>query len=314
VARERGVIEADGEKVIDRDDEEKLFKDLLQQQARRLFLISDRKKRGKSTLLRKLKYHCDWEQKPRIPCGLVRLDDLPDNHPFCLVEALCNELQAAGVAFPEFEKLREAIKIRVATPFIAAGYGDFRGAQISGGQVAGAMTNVHVPAGTASVVVHAAAPSWDAGLESFARDEAIRTFVRELKETCQETRLVFLIDSVDEQANGNLRKWLLEQFVRVQVLEAADRPQRFLLVLAGRSEQSAFGPFKKNFPDLVQSLEGLGAWSNEHVRAFLELNRPEGAPQWAFQEYEIDFLRQRINEGDALERALLLAELSTRRW
>jgi hypothetical protein len=296
------VIDPDGGQVIDREAEAELFRELLRfADQRRLFLISDRKQRGKTTLLRKLKYQCDWNV-PRIPCALVRLDDLEDSHPYALVEAIYEELQLAGVSCPGFQQHRDAIRRRDASPFAAQGSASFAGAFISGGQAAGTIVNVQGGVGT--VVVNPATVSWDPGLESYAREAAIREFFRELSELCRTETVVCLMDTVDEQANRTLVTWVLEKFVRAQLLDSADPPDRLLLALAGRSEQSLFPPYRKNYPQRVHSLEGLGAWSNEHVRAFLELNRPAGATQWPPTDVEIEFLRTRINSGDTLYRAL----------
>ena len=297
------MIEPDGAQVIDREAEAELFQELLRlEDQRQLFLVSDYKQRGKTTLLRKLKYHCDWHQ-PRIPCALVRLDDLPDSHPFALVEALYDELQAAGVAFPEFQRHRDAIRLRDPAAFMAQGVASFQHATISGGQAAGFITNVHVAQGSGPVVVNATPPAWDASLETYAREAAIRSFFRELRTVCDEQLLVCLVDSVDEQANRTLISWVLDKFVRAQLLDAAECPRQFVMALAGRSEQSPFTPFRQNYPLRVQSVEGLGAWSNEHVRAFLDLNRPPGKA-WPLTDADIDFLRDRINRGDTLEKAL----------
>jgi hypothetical protein len=296
------VIEPDGGQVIDREAEAELFRELLQfADQRRLFLISDRKHRGKTTLLRKLKYQCDWSN-PRIACALVRLDDLQDSNPYALVEAVYEELQLAGVAFAAFQQYRDAIRRRDAAPFVSQGSANFGGAYITGGQAAGVIANYKVAAET--VVVNTATAAWDPGLETYAREAAIREFFRELREACRTQTVVCLLDTVDEQANRTLVSWVLEKFVRAQLLDSPNPPDRLLLALAGRSEQSLFPPYRRNYPQRVHSLEGLGAWSNEHVRAFLELNRPAGATQWPPTDVEIEFLRTRINSGDTLYRAL----------
>jgi hypothetical protein len=296
------VIEPDGGQVIDRDAEAELFRELLQfTDQRRLFLISDKKHRGKTTLLRKLKYHCDWSS-PRTPCALVRLDDLQDNHPYALVEALYDQLQVAGVTLQSFESARAAIRRRDPSHFAVQGSAHFGGAYITGGQQAGAIANVEGGVGT--LVLNPATVNWDPGMETLAREEAIREFFRELREVCRTQTVVCLVDTVDDQANRKLVDFVLEKFVRGQLLGAQDPPDRLLLGLAGRSEQSLFQPYRRNYPQRVHSLEGLGAWSNEHVRAFLELNRPAGATRWPPTDDEIDFLRKRINDGDTLYRAV----------
>lgn len=300
------MIDPDGGQVIDREAEAELFRELLRfADQRRLFLISDRKHRGKTTLLRKLKYQCDWSN-PRIPCALVRLDELQDSHPFALVEAVFDELQAAGVPFPAFQRHRDAIRRRDAALFVSQGAANFGNAYISGGQAAAVISNVSVAAGVETVVVNTAAAVWDAGLETYAREAAIREFLRELREVCGTNTVVCLIDSVDEQANRTLVSWVLEKFVRTQLLDAAEPPKQLLLALAGRSEKSLFPPYRQNYPQRVHSLEGLGAWSMEHVRAFLELNRPVGASPWPPSDADIEFLRARINSGDTLYRAVMM--------
>lgn len=296
------MIEPDGGQVIDRDAEAELFRELLQfTDQRRLFLITDKKHRGKTTLLRKLKYHCDWSN-PRTPCALVRLDDLQDSHPYALVEAIYEQLQLAGVTLSNFQHARDAIRRRDPSHFAGQGAANFGSAYITGGQQAGAIANVQGGVGT--LILNPATVTWDPGLETYAREAAIREFFRELREVCRAQTVVCLVDTVDEQANRTLVNWVLEKFVRGQLLDAQDPPDRLLLALAGRSEQSLFPPYRRNYPQRVHSLEGLGAWSNEHVRAFLELNRPAGATQWPPSDADIEFLRARINSGDTLYRAL----------
>ena len=302
------MIEPDGDKVIDRDNEATLFKQLLERGGkRRLFLISDEAHRGKSTLLRKLRYYCDWELKPRTPTALVRLNDLLDPNPYCLIEALYKELVAAGVSFERFTPMHRAIQSRDTSLFRAQGAADFRGAQITGGQSAGTIHNLTVEAG-GIVQVAGDAGGWDAAIESQARDRAVDVFFEELKAVCANRTTVLFLDSVDDQANAQLLSWVLDVFVRKFLDWKADEAC-LLLVLAGRSSRAPFDRFKKHYATVVESIETLGPWSSEHVRAFLELNQPSDRASWPLTDQDIEFLRDKINHGLTLGNALQMAAL-----
>jgi hypothetical protein len=224
----------------------------------------------------------------------VRLDDLEDSNPYALVEAIYEELQLAGVSCPGFQQYRDAIRRRDASPFAAQGSASFAGAFISGGQAAGTIVNVQGGVGT--VVVNPATVSWDPGLESYAREAAIREFFRELSELCRTETVVCLMTRTSRPIT--LVTWVLK-FVRAQLL---DWRSRYCCSRWPAARAVTVPPYQ-NYPQRVLA-RGLGAWSNEHVRAFLELNRPAGATQWPPTDVEIEFLRTRINSGDTLYRAL----------
>src|SRR5262249_40524260 len=92
--------------LIDRDHDQEAFRELLRcKNDVRVFTIKDEGGRGKSALLRRLAYNCEFEE-PKTPSALILLDDLPDATPFKFVVKLWDSLKDQ-VTFPEYEFLSD---------------------------------------------------------------------------------------------------------------------------------------------------------------------------------------------------------------
>src|SRR5215217_3656805 len=103
------------EKFIDREDERLLFHQLLKfQDDARLLTICDAGARGKSTLLKHLRYECGWHHEPSKLAGLVLLNEFSDYSRFDFVTQLKKDLtDFAGeyslkLRFPKFDRLDRA--------------------------------------------------------------------------------------------------------------------------------------------------------------------------------------------------------------
>lgn len=293
-----------GKKFIDREVDQENFRELLQfRDEARLLVVSDKGGRGKSTLLKKLKYICEWENDPEIPVSLIPLDQFPDNDPFILLTAVRNDLKS--IQFGRFDELNNARTFHDLSKFTGSlatirGTADFREAHIGGYRP--------VAGGTVQYIEYAEQVSsrvdWTPEMEEFARHECIKAFFDDLKQISKKQPVVVLLDSVDERSNADLREWIFRELIRRYCLDRETRPARFILVLAGRDLpdfKNLLGEMKFNM--LVKSAGSLN-WEEDHVRDFLQLN---GYAEMSAE--DIQAVYRKIREGWPLTKALELAAL-----
>ena len=97
----------DETKIIDRVAEEEIFARMLQfQTARRVMIVSDGRGRGKTDLLRKLRYVCSYLQE--VPVALVDLEVHRVGEEFDIAQTIRNQLAQGGVEFKGFDDLDQA--------------------------------------------------------------------------------------------------------------------------------------------------------------------------------------------------------------
>jgi hypothetical protein len=296
------------EKFIDRELEQEFFDELLKfQDDSRLLTIRDAGGRGKSSLLKMLEYKCIWQHDPSTPVSLVPLDQLPGNHPFVLINDIREKL--SKLSFTEFDRLNAARASRDFSKFNAPsgpvqGSVYAHGANVSGSAM---VTGVGMQQQGQNIQNFIGATSdWvNAEQEEIARRACIEAFFNDLKRICSEQKLVVLLDSW-ENSNTRLQEWILSDFILPLCFDMDNRPQRFVLVLAGRelpNFEVRLGEAK--YQKLVKSIKHLGTWEENHVKAFLQAHGYEG-----LNDEDIRDLCSLIKRGTlSLESALRMVEL-----
>jgi len=309
------------EKFIDRDAEQELFTGLLKfQDDSRLLTICDAGGRGKSSLLKQLRYKCGWHHDPPMLASLVPLDQLSDHTPYILIKKIKEELFKfadefeVDLHFSRFDELDEARASSNFEPFrthtptspiegrVYAPSANIRGGVQSG--TIGTVIYQHIE--QAQSVSAGSTENWNATKEDVARRECVKAFFEDLKQICDTRPVVIFLDSWDS-SNPDLQEWIVSRIVRPLCFDTDNRPERFVLVLAGRE----LPDFKQRlgnetrFKQLVRSIESLGAWEESHVKAFLQAYGYEDLSKEAFT---VQLVHSRLKLGWSLIAALQLAE------
>src|SRR5438034_262956 len=87
---------------IDRNAEQELFRTLVSfKTPARILTICDQGGRGKSSLLKRLTYNCEHEEKPSVPSCLLELDKVTDPSPFAFAFAVATGFAVRGENFRE---------------------------------------------------------------------------------------------------------------------------------------------------------------------------------------------------------------------
>jgi hypothetical protein len=292
-------MEYDPANCINRVAEQELFEGLLPcEDTVRLLTIRDKEGRGKTALLHRLQYICNW-RIPRLPCSRVRLDApaLTGAGPFDLIQAMRNELVNLGdVSLPEFEYYNNARMSKVFAPFTAAsgrvtGTVDAQGATISG-TVAGVIQ--YNP-------INVQPNSWASPeQEETARERCIGAFFEDIGHIGESRTVVLLLDTW-EKGHPVLRDWIVNRLLYHHCFDQVKRPPRLVIVLAGRVLPDFKGLLGDRYNGLVKSIESLD-WERQHVAEFLE---QQG---FHFSDKDLDFVYGKIQEGYSLDTALVVAK------
>jgi hypothetical protein len=290
------------DKFIDREVEQELFFNvLLKFEDKRLLTIRDAGGRGKSSLLKQLEYKCRWQLDPPTLAHLAPLDQVHEFGPFDLIENIKDEITGMAdrfdveLRFGRFENLDEARTARNFVPFR-----DRISPTHIGGGSAGPISK-YLQADAAD-----SPESWNVKKEDIARRECVKMFFEDLKEICDTQPVVVLLDSW-ERSNPELQEWIVNRIVRPLCFDTASRPTKFGLVLAGRElpdfRQLLGG--EERYNRLVESIESLGQWEEDHVRAFLQAY---GHEEVSAEGDLVRFIHSKLRSGLSLDGALQLAE------
>lgn len=304
-------MEISGDQVVDRDQETTRFRGLLRDgDEARVLVVSVPGGRGKSTLLRKLRHHCEWVEG--IPAALVALDELTEGDEFDLVERLAVDMSAlAPEAFAAFDQLNGARRFKQSRQFIQSltGIVEMDRPQFSGGtQVIG-----QVAAKTIQRIENLnlqIADDWSADHEIEARKMCVEAFFSDLEAFGVDQPFALLVDSVDEQAPPRLREWIFGQFLRNKLIQAIGRQRRWVVVLAGRpllgeivsARFGAHSPYAE-WITLIEDLE----WSPDDIGDFVRLHVGRPLPD-AYVDTIVRFItvdRRPLNEAINLARLLV---------
>jgi hypothetical protein len=273
----------DGSRIVDRDEHQQLFCDLVQcRDAARLLTIRNNSGTGRTTLLSRLKYMCAYKRLAFV--SLVPLDDREITESFHLVKRLRDDLTKFGLAFPSFERWSTAWASRDTAPFIAelsrpgnggSVYGsvNLSGAQISGGYQGGVVIaqagSVNLTASPAPSKEEAVwpSPAW----EQIARERCVKAFLEDIKEICEKGTVVLLLDSWDpDRISDELREWIQFTLLPYHCFDVDSRPKRLVIVIAGSEDLGLADLLQEKYPQLVRS-HPFSTWGEREVREFVKL-------------------------------------------
>lgn len=301
---------------IDRSAEQELFEKLVAfTTPARMLVISDKMGRGKSTLLKRLRYNCKYLISPSVPAGLVDLRELREDTPFAFVEKLIDSFNIPE-RFPQFLKFDNARQAKNISLFDAAGTAQhqtasgsgavFSGSVNAGGHVAGRDININPPPPA----------DFTNRQESIARRRCIEAFFEDLRVFCAKQPLVILLDHW-EQCNYDLRDWITTTFLGDHCFNSDKnlRPDKLAIVVAGDTYDKAekrsgiredeFSQVvkgeEKEVAETVLSRRSLSEWESDHVREFLEQHGYKNISQ-----QDIDLLRDFLKTGKTLRQILLM--------
>ena len=264
-------------KIVDRDPESRRFEDLLVfNTPKRVLTVSDSPGRGKTTLLQKLRWICEFRHE--LPVVLVPLEEY-DDHPdeFELVHDIVRQLKEADVRFPAFEKLAAARSFHDNQAFLET-YRSVQGVVHAGGATVQGDATV---AGVIYNIEHAdqvGLAAWSDRADEEAKRLCLDAFFGELAAAARERPIVFLFDTVDA-ATDQLQRWIYLQLVRRRVLADAGQDQRLLVVLAGMDIDAKLrGLFEGLYDSCFDVIPALGDWEFDDSGRLLEVHGYAGLP------------------------------------
>jgi hypothetical protein len=265
----------DADKIVDRDPESGRFEELLAfSSPKRILTVSDTTGRGKTTLLQKIRWLCEFRHG--LPVALVPLEEY-DDHPdeFELVHDIVTQLKQSGVAFPAYETLYAARSFRDVLQFLNSyrsvqGTVQAGGAAVKdGGQVAGVIFNLQ-SADQLPLL------QWTGAADEEAKRLCLDAFFGELAALGSSKTIVLLFDTVDA-ATDQLRRWIELHLVKRRVLAKTGQDQRLVVVLAGMDIDARLRAiFIDDFDTAFEPIQELGAWDLEDTARLLEVHGYDG--------------------------------------
>ncbi len=300
----------DPTKFIDRVAEQEIFEGLLQfKDDARLLAIQDESGKGKSTLLRRLEYNCQWRLD--CPVVLIALDQLKEASAFGLVANIRERLRGDlrfDLPFPNYDflnlaranKKEEAFALAARSTPTVQGTVSAQGASITGSgfTVAGTVNTTTINATTVNM---AGSKEWGIEQETLALHQCILAFFEDFIAICKDRPVALLLDAW-EGCNSALKPWILNTLLGVYCFNLERRPQKLVVVLAGREKSGM--DFKAYLGEdrcdkLVKSISSLGAWELEHVKQFLAVNDLAG-----IDDSDADYICKKLKQGWSLQKAL----------
>jgi hypothetical protein len=270
------------------------------QTRRRVLIVSDKPGQGKSVLLRKLRWLCDFQFG--VPAALVPLEEYeqrPDE--LTLATDIVDQL-AASVPFDKFNHLASARSLREARsferPFGVQGQVLATEAQISGGTVAGTVIQ------NASITL----PDWDGPSEREARRQCLSAFHTELVEHSAEQPVVIIFDTLDKSPEP-LRRWVFLQILKGAILDRTEQGHKLIVVVAGVGlNEMLRSIFADTFETCFEPISSLGSWGRNELEQFLQVHSCNGL---SGDDVEM-LLRNRVEFGRSLQFVLEMAQLLLR--
>jgi hypothetical protein len=206
--------------IVDRDPQSDLLGRLLTFETQhRILIVRDGDGRGKTDLLRKLRWQCESQFDPPVPVALFNFEDERVSH-FDVVVELARQLSSGSpsVDLSRFDELASALEAPDQRAFAAAVGQAFEGsisinadnAQLHDeAKVIGAQVNI----GSVSFGTRA----WDDKAEKLAQSKCIEAFLADLGTAGHDAPIVVLIDTVNA-ADTELRRWLVRQLLVEKLL------------------------------------------------------------------------------------------------
>jgi hypothetical protein len=257
--------------VVDREAESRRFQELLDEAAsHRILAISDDSGWGKSTLLHKLRYICEYHE---IPVALVLLDELIYPDEFSVAAEIARQLKQTGCELDSFEKLNQYRAFRDVAAFIDAyrsmsGAINAAGASVSGGQVAGSIFNIER-------VQSIGAPDWSADAEKQAKLLCLDAFASDLFRRGRSRQLVIILDAL-QRADEELRRWLFRALVKKNLLSDGDGRHRCVFVLSGERLEPMLREQFSDYESHFECISALSSWELADTKRMLEVHKLKG--------------------------------------
>jgi len=314
--------EFDPRDLIDRHAEQELFRNLVTfKSAARMLTIRDKGGRGKSSLLKRLRYNCQYEMMPPIPVCLIELDRMDDPSPFPFVVQVVEGLNIWD-RFAKFRQHNEARTLRDFAVFSSGSDMKYRESRIlanihGGANVEGPVAEEATIIGTYVDKLNIQNPEFTEEQEQLARQKCAEAFFEDLRTICAAEPMVLILDAW-ERCNLELRQWIRDEFLAKHCchFDRNLRPDKLAIIVASRPYEPAntrqglrpneFRPLFKDEHDhetTVLSIKSLSEWDKEHVSAFMQNN---GCPEPS--EEEISFIQSRLKVGWSLEKILTLID------
>jgi hypothetical protein len=287
--------------IIDREAEAETFNGLLAcSTPRRIMVVSGKSGMGKSVVLRKLRYLCEYTHS--VPVALADLADFQDRpDTFALVAKLRKLLGQIGpaipAAFPQFDDANEkrnspaGVTLPVMPP--VQGTVDARNATVSGqGQVGGVIYNVSMYGGPSARTDEA---------DAAARERCAELFLDDLLDCARQQPVVLLFDSM-EKAGDELKRWIFLDLIRKRLLPNR-KDCKLIVVLAGQDlAQMVSDRLQATAEDSIEPAS-LSRWNIHHVADFLRVNKLGG-----LGEGELRTVLSVLDMGYPLTAALTVAQ------
>jgi hypothetical protein len=310
---------------IDRVAEQELFSNLTTYQTpARILMICDQGGQGKSSLLKRLRYNCQYKIKPSVACCLLELDKLGDPSPFAFVREVVNGSSGRGENIPslfaKFNHLNGARMAKDFTPFEDDSR-TFRTRDprlIGIATVGGSNFGTNIGINVEGDYIAPGAAEFTEEQDKRARDRCVDAMFDDLRSICATRPMVLLLDSW-ERCNLSLRDWIFEEMLgnHVLSLDVNLRPDKLAIVIAGRPYvpgQAQYGlrhdEFRglfdtdEDFAECVLSIKSLSEWESEHIRTFMVIN---GYPEPT--EDDVNYIRGLLRKGKSLEKIVSLIEI-----
>jgi hypothetical protein len=312
---------------IDRTAEQELFRELVTYQSgARILTICDHGGRGKSSLLKKLRYNCQHEIRPSIPSCLLELDKLGerDPSPFALAVAIANGFSVRGEnvqkRFAKFNTLNDARMAKDFIPFEDGSTLRSKDPRVMAHAEATTMyggQNIALKVERADNVQVAALPDFTEDQEQRARERCVDALFDDLRSICAKLPMVLLFDGW-ERCNLPLRDWIFDVMFGNHILhiDTNMRPDKLVVIIAGRPYVPGTIPYglrndelrplfdsDKDFLASVRSIKSLSEWESEHIREFMGIN---GCPEPT--EVQVNVIRDLLSKGKSLEKIVSLID------
>jgi hypothetical protein len=294
--------------IVDRDPESKVLERLLTfETMHRILIVSDGDGRGKTDLLRKLRWQCESQFDRPVPVALFNFEDERVSH-FDVVVELARQLSTGSepVEFPRFDELAAALDAPDQRAFAEAVARALKGtvhinasnAQLEDeAKVIGAQVNI--------ASVSFGARPWDDKAAKLAQSRCIEAFLADLGAAGHDRPIVVLIDTVNA-ADSELRRWLVRQLL-VEKLLTEWQDHQVLFVLAGRDIDSLVQGLNESQRQRLESAPRLSGWTKDEVQAFLAVH---GYPN--LSEQGVATMVTAIEQGTSLHIVKQLAEVYAR--
>ena len=255
----------------------------------RLLTIRDESDKGKSALLKYLRYKCQFGNPP-VAVSLVPLNELQPKTTYALVQYVVDALRGFGCEFPEFRAVEdERIDRRLGA--IADAIGTVQAGEVSGGEVAGVKVEGDATFNVSGTV--------DPDVQGSLRARAVEAFVADLRRVTAERPVVILLDTY-EQCGRALEQWV-PSFLQGNLFDPDGPMEKLIVVIAGQRVPSSgfrlmLGP---RYDSVVKSVESLSLWEREHVKAFLDVQGVKG-----YSDVDVDYIYASLQGGRSIGSAL----------